>query len=514
MDNSNLIIRQLKSPIRRHYVQRETLVGLGLGRIGRVAVLRDNPEVRGMIEKVRHLVRLEVPAANELMPLSKLRFDALAAYTRQPHTVILFEEIEWHATADERVIGILIRDRIDDDFGWIVLGRDERQRFRAIDVGSSLATAAQARIELLSKLREHQAEPDDLFHQGDAPGPAIDFFTPIAPQLALHRTFTTLAAGLRFSPARGLIEAMMRYYQDADGNFVEQFQTTAFDARIWKLYLFAVFTELGFALASDDAVPDFIFSGPKGAFGLEATSANPPQGGDPKALPNGRKELNAYIENYIPMKLSQVLRRKLDRNPPYWNEPGMEDLPFVIAVQDFHSPGSMRMIVSAMTEYVFGIRHTMSKEGIRIEKIDEHVWGNGRVPSGFFDFDNAEHVSAVIINPQGTLPKFNRIGYLAGFGDRRVRMIRTGVRRGEREIKNPMPRPFRQIVHATGYSESWVEGMVVLHNPNAFRPLDPTMIPGAAHEFLQPDGRIVSLLPDFHPLFSSTLITVPDRLAC
>jgi hypothetical protein len=51
----------------------------------------------------------------------------------------------------------------------------------------------------------------------------------------------------RYSPARELIEAMMCFYDDTDGNFVEQFQTTAFDARIWELYIFAAFTELGYA---------------------------------------------------------------------------------------------------------------------------------------------------------------------------------------------------------------------------------------------------------------------------
>lgn len=51
-------IEQTGSPIRRHHSQRETLIGLGLNRIGRVAELPDTPQIRGMIAKVRHLVRL------------------------------------------------------------------------------------------------------------------------------------------------------------------------------------------------------------------------------------------------------------------------------------------------------------------------------------------------------------------------------------------------------------------------------------------------------------------------
>ena len=51
-------VEQIGSPIRRHHSQRETLVGLKLNKIGRVTELEDTPAVRGMIEKVHHLVRI------------------------------------------------------------------------------------------------------------------------------------------------------------------------------------------------------------------------------------------------------------------------------------------------------------------------------------------------------------------------------------------------------------------------------------------------------------------------
>jgi large subunit ribosomal protein L30 len=51
-------IEQIGSPIRRHHAQRETLIGLGLNRVGRISTVPDSPQTRGMIAKVRHLVRL------------------------------------------------------------------------------------------------------------------------------------------------------------------------------------------------------------------------------------------------------------------------------------------------------------------------------------------------------------------------------------------------------------------------------------------------------------------------
>jgi len=51
-------IEQTGSPMRRDHTQRETLVGLGLNKIGRSKDVPDTPATRGMINKVKHLVRV------------------------------------------------------------------------------------------------------------------------------------------------------------------------------------------------------------------------------------------------------------------------------------------------------------------------------------------------------------------------------------------------------------------------------------------------------------------------
>jgi large subunit ribosomal protein L30 len=52
-------VTQVGSPIARHRDQRATLIGLGLNKRHRSRVLEDTPSVRGMINKVRHLVVVE-----------------------------------------------------------------------------------------------------------------------------------------------------------------------------------------------------------------------------------------------------------------------------------------------------------------------------------------------------------------------------------------------------------------------------------------------------------------------
>ena len=57
-NGATVMVEQTGSPIRRPKDQRATLVGLGLNKIGRRRTLEDTPEVRGMIHKVSHLVRV------------------------------------------------------------------------------------------------------------------------------------------------------------------------------------------------------------------------------------------------------------------------------------------------------------------------------------------------------------------------------------------------------------------------------------------------------------------------
>jgi large subunit ribosomal protein L30 len=52
-------VTQVGSPIRRRRDQRATLIGLGLNKMHKTRVLEDTPSVRGMIDKVSHLVRVE-----------------------------------------------------------------------------------------------------------------------------------------------------------------------------------------------------------------------------------------------------------------------------------------------------------------------------------------------------------------------------------------------------------------------------------------------------------------------
>ncbi len=56
--NKTIVVRQIGSPIRRPRDQKATLIGLGLNKMNKTRELIDTPEVRGMINKFKHLVEV------------------------------------------------------------------------------------------------------------------------------------------------------------------------------------------------------------------------------------------------------------------------------------------------------------------------------------------------------------------------------------------------------------------------------------------------------------------------
>jgi ribosomal protein L30 len=71
-------VEQIGSPIRRKRDQRETLIGLKLNKIGRVSFLPETPATRGMIDKVRHIVRINHDPALPAVTRPRARPDEAA----------------------------------------------------------------------------------------------------------------------------------------------------------------------------------------------------------------------------------------------------------------------------------------------------------------------------------------------------------------------------------------------------------------------------------------------------
>lgn len=68
-----IVVKQVGSPIRRPEIQRKTLIGLGLNKMHKTRELEDTPSVRGMINKIPHLVEIVEEKGEALRVFTTLR---------------------------------------------------------------------------------------------------------------------------------------------------------------------------------------------------------------------------------------------------------------------------------------------------------------------------------------------------------------------------------------------------------------------------------------------------------
>ena len=406
-------------------------------------------------------------------------------------------------------------DIIDYDFAYVVLARDEHQKFRAVAFDASYSSQDEARTRLFQEMDRLALLDDSEFHQGDGLA-GIDLFSPITHPNKQNLAFKLIHEDEGHSSARSIIQEMMHHYRDVDGNFVEQFQSTAFDARLWELYLFAYLNEEGLWIDREHHAPDFMVTKYGETVCVEAVTVNPSQspmpGIDQAKLKSPSPEYVAeLLADYMPIKFGSPLFSKLSKR--YWELEHVQGKPLVFAIADFHETGSMMWSSSALFQYLYGVRHDfhVDEDGqlvISSLKVESHRLGEKEIPSGFFFQKDAEYVSAVMFSASGTISKFNRMGKQAGFGSDRVRIIRSGICH-DHDPNAALPKPFTIEVSPDAFTESWGEGLSMFHNPGALHPVTEELFPSIAHHHFV-DGQILSRLPEFHPYSSMTMILIPS----
>jgi hypothetical protein len=345
---------------------------------------------------------------------------------------------------------------------------------------------------------------------------------PEADPAQLHPYFRELAERPGREPARAVVREIGPWLAPSDPHFVQEFQFKQFDQRLWELYLWAAFRELGFDVTQLES-PDFMCRAPGIEFAVEATTVAPSLTGPLAAHPdpNTPEEMKAFLSDYMPMKFGSSLMSKLQKKDAqgrhYWEREETRDKPFVLAVADFHKQaekyqaGSMTFTHSALWPYLYGHRVEWEmKDGelvVQAVKNTQHSFGGKSVPSGFFDQPGAENVSAVLFSNAGTIAKFDRMGVVAGFAAPDHKYYRMGYR------FNPDPNairgiPFVDDVSDSRYNEGWSDELQIFHNPNARIPLSHNWLTGLAQFFFKDDMKY-SLIPEHHVWSSMTMLMQP-----
>jgi hypothetical protein len=439
--------------------------------------------------------------------LRKARFDALC-YSRNPIFDIAANVTEWWADAQEKVLGIVLLDLTDHDWSIVILGRDEVGMFRAIAVDVCFTTQGEASTHLQRRMLEFVATGATDFPQNDVTRKKLEILQPEVPVEKTHRNFKILLNDVGHSAAREILKELAYAFIDVDGNYVRDFQTTGFNSRLWELYLFAFLYEQRFSIFKAFKPPDYCAAKNGFPIALEAVTVNATDG-ENSPRPDTESELVKLRQDYMPIKFGSALFSKLNKR--YWELPQVTGRPFLLAIHDYHGNDSMTWSSPALGDYLFGLRASWVKDADGIlhvteTPIYEHVWGDKRVPSGFFNLAEAKFVSAVLFSNSATLAKFNRMGKLAGFGDDSVTMIRVGDRH-DFTPHSTKPIRFYAEVDPDKYAENWSEGMQVFHNPNALFPLGLQIFEGCAQHFIE-QGKRTSYLPESFVHSSNTLLFI------
>ena len=473
------------------------------------------------ISKLKKMKRKKSHRLSKQIPL--VRFDHYALGTRLSFARIMAEELSWWANEDESLLGMVFHDISDKDFGWILLARDRVGRFRAVRQEVSLHSEGYATIGLRDAIAFSMQNDNfsELGSQSDEPNAPFDVLRvpPDTDLTTLHPYFRELLERSGRHPARSVIKEIGPWLAPSDPHFVEEFQFRQFDQRLWELYLWATFRELGFDVTQMEA-PDFMCQAPGIAFSIEATTVAASQTGSLSVHPEPRthEEMRTFLADYMPIKFGSSLMSKVNKKNSegkhYWERDDTTGKPFVIALADFHKqaerdrPGSMTFTHSALWPYLYGKRVEWEMvDGqllVRAIKNPSHKYGEKTVPSGFFDQPSAENVSAVLFSNAGTIAKFDRMGVIAGFAAPDHTYMRGGYR------YNPDPDatqgiPFYENVADPSYAEGWSDELQIFHNPDARYPLSHTWLTGLA-QFYFSDGEQCSLIPDHHVWSSTTLV--------
>ena len=302
-------------------------------------------------------------------------------------------------------------------------------------------------------------------------------------------------------------------------NFASDMQTVNFDSRLWELYLFACFREMGLEVSQDDPSPDFkLVAGPLSAY-VEAVTANPTEARD-GSLPELKHAPVDKVDRLAgdaAARFAKTLRSKIQKG--YHDQPRVRGLPFALALADFHGGSTMVWSREALPTYLYG-KLPVVKEGENgryavsepIDKLKGHD-----IKAGLFNDPEMRGLSAIVFSNACTMAKFNRMGVLAGLGVPGVKLRRKGILY-DRTPGALEPIDFDMDVESEEYQalwpwgEAWCVELEVYHNPGAAHPFPFDLLPGATHWF-ERDGEIVCDTMWKHTvLASTTTISAPKEL--
>jgi len=323
----------------------------------------------------------------------------------------------------------------------------------------------------------------------------------------VHPSFDVVATDPRYSGARIMFDSLFAQATGLDKNFIREFQSqNGFDARVFELYMFAVLAEAGCEVVGREA-PDFECRMDGTTFYVEVTTAAQHREEPPASPAEYFEQLERSEIDWdaLAIRMGSPLYSKLQKR--YHRMPHVVGHPFLIALQDFGDVGALYHSEISFLSYLLGNKLVDASGGLPAQLLDQeiqdHQVDGKTIPSGFFNQEGTEHISAILFSNAGTAGKFNRMAKIRGLGDVQSQMWRRGF---EYDSSPEALLPIYFVEEVGVYEEPWHEGSLLIHNPAALHPLDPELLPTSSQITAHEDG--LAFRPAARHVYGSQTITI------
>ncbi|HWB26300.1 MAG TPA: hypothetical protein VG738_12505 [Chitinophagaceae bacterium] len=306
-----------------------------------------------------------------------------------------------------------------------------------------------------------------------------DIYKRVVKEGKINSKYRLLTESSLFDPAKNIIQNISSLMPDKDGNFIQQFQSDGFDARLWEIYVYIFLKENDFTFLDDVDRPDFHVKKNGLDLFIEASLSSEKEEDlysknfIEEAIARHDLDVQQRLIDYYIMRMGSVLFSKLQKR--YWELEWVKDKPLVIAITPAHNFIANFLPDAKIIEYLYGIRKIVritenGLEHVEDMIISEHKFNEKVIPSGFFLQPSSENISAVMFTNNSDLHKFNRMGFQYGLTNQQLLIFRSGFRYNPKP--NGMAREFTYMVKNGERSETWSESVSIFHNPNALIKLD------------------------------------------
>ncbi|WP_068871514.1 hypothetical protein [Edwardsiella tarda] len=440
----------------------------------------------------------------KMLEINREQFE-MFFYGRIPFVKTFSEEICWFKFIenDITILAVIVRCKIDNDYNAIFLGRDLNSRFRAIKI----IVSRESKDELISDMEE--CIPDLLsrhqngcFMQGDESGETFSLFLAKVPEHKKNIYLNMLLNDPSHYPAFFIMSELAYWFKDPDGIFIRDFQSASFNSRLFELYLNAAFYEMDFEINREYAQPDYMLSKNGIEISVEAATVAEVEEPIEKIIldENEINNIQDHVKEQMPFKFARTLLKKARHRPeplklPYWELKHTKGKPFIIALHDYSRRMSMCASMSALPSYLYGIDIESGK------KIERHFFQNKSIQSNFFGSNKNENISAILLATNATIPKFNRMGIIAGIEQSNVKTFIEGIKTDNKGV----PMLFSANVNDPKYKEPWCTAIYMFHNPNALNPIHPELFESVIHVF-EEDGELIYFYPPNYILSSMSIV--------